>query len=261
MDSITTIPKSREISIRLKDLSCGLGLNDQEVLSLLSQLSSLGVNYEREEKEEEAWIKIKVDEKAPIKAVMELMGQFFPVKKVGLTKDFIQLLDAAIMMQKPLKVFTDQDKVSDVHPLKLVHLEGDLSLIAEDCHDHCMRVFKVCDLLEVQDLSLTTMSRVYVFEIEEFIEAIRSMNEKETRLILKIHNPQLVNLFPEYHFLGKPCMITNPNGDIIWAAYVEACGPLFDWVLSLEGHAEILDPSSFKDEYLSYCEAKVKKMA
>jgi hypothetical protein len=99
------------------------------------------------------------------------------------------------------------------------------------------------------------------FEVDDFVAAIRSMNEKETRLILKIHDPQSVNLFPDHHFLGKPCMITNPNGDLIWAAYVEPCCDLFEWLLGLGTNVEVLDPGKFKDEFLMYCEEKIRKVA
>ena len=56
-------------------------------------------------------------------------------------------------------------------------------------------------------------------------------------------------------------MITIPNGDLIWAAYVEPCEDLFEWLLSLGSNVDILDPGRFKDEFLSYCEEKLRKIA
>jgi hypothetical protein len=56
-------------------------------------------------------------------------------------------------------------------------------------------------------------------------------------------------------------MITNPNGDLIWAAYVEPCEALYDWLITLGKRVEILDPIKFKDEYLTYCEEKLRKIA
>lgn len=117
-------------------------------------------------------------------------------------------------------------------------------------------VTSIKDLKEVLPNEVISEARVMEFEVEEFITAIRAMNEKETRLILKIFDPQSVNLFPDHQFLGKPCMITNPNGDLIWAAYVEACEPLYEWLLSMGESVEILDPTTFKQEYLRYCEEK-----
>jgi hypothetical protein len=143
----------------------------------------------------------------------------------------------------------------------VVHLEGQLSLICEEFDDHCLMIISVKQIQLIQLKESTRQSRVSYFEIEEFIAAVRAMNDKETRLILKIHDPQSVNLFPDYQFLGKPCMITNSNGDLIWAAYVEACEPLYEWLLSLGSNVEILDPNKFKADYLSYCEAKLRKIA
>lgn len=112
-----------------------------------------------------------------------------------------------------------------------------------------------------ESLPSLSLPKVTTFEVEEFITAIRAMNERETRLVLKIHDPQSTNLFPDHHFLGKPCMITNPNGDLIWAAYVEPCDALYEWLMTLGKNVEILDPIKFKEEYLIYCEEKLRKIA
>ncbi len=134
-------------------------------------------------------------------------------------------------------------------------------MIAEDLLDHCMMVVPVGEIAQLDFIELTTSPRVSSFEVDELIAAIRSMNEKETRLILKIHDPQSLNLFPDHHFLGKPCMITNPSGDLIWAAYVEPCDDLYEWLLTLGKNVEILDPGNFKDHYLAYCSQKLRKVA
>jgi hypothetical protein len=134
-------------------------------------------------------------------------------------------------------------------------------MIAEDAGDHCLMVIPLNMINSCDAISKNGSPRVTNFEIEEFIAAVRSMNEKETRLILKIYNPQAVNLFPDHHFLGKPCMVTNPEGDLIWAAYVEPCQDLFDWVYSLAHHVEILDPTNFKEQYFAYLEDKMRKIA
>ncbi|HXH74941.1 MAG TPA: WYL domain-containing protein [Bacteriovoracaceae bacterium] len=288
-------------SIKLKDLSREMDLSEEESMAFLRQIFPDGIGAEIYFQENEVWVDInanaiqymlplspaewiqlhqllavtpasnpalsmlkkKVTENGPIKVVMELLGQLdlWEQKLTEQQQEMITVLDSAIADKKPVLISVVQGKKYTVFPCKVVHLEGQLSLIAEDFHDHCLIVISLKDLVDVHVKDLNGTSRVAHFEIEEFIAAIRAMNEKETRLILKIHDPQSVNLFPDHHFLGKPCMITNPNGDLIWAAYVEACDPLYDWILSLGSHAEILDPVKFKDEYISYCEAKIRKVA
>jgi hypothetical protein len=174
---------------------------------------------------------------------------------------FLNQLETAIQNKCLLGVTTIHHKSYQIFPCKIIHLEGRLSLIAEDMNDHCLLVVPMNELQEVWDVQSTKIPRVTAFEVDEFIVAIRSMSEKETRLILKIHDPQSVNLFPDHHFLGKPCMITNPAGDLIWAAYVEPCDDLFEWLISLRGNVEILDPTKFKDDFLMYCEEKLRKVA
>lgn len=156
-----------------------------------------------------------------------------------------------------------QTALKEIHlyPNRIIHLEGDLCLIAEDAEDHCLTAISLKEIQSHRHSTKKSGGRVSNFEVEEFITAIRSMNDQETRLILKIHDPDSVNLFPDYHFLGKPCMVKNPNGDLIWAAYVEPCSHLYEWLLSLGRRVEILDPVSFKQKYLDYCEEKIRNIA
>lgn len=205
----------------------------------------------------------KVSENGPIKVVMELLNQLeLWDQELNESEQYmVQQLDTAIVEKQLLCLATYDNRTFIVHPCRVLHLEGQLTLIAEDSNDHCL---VVVPLKEVKDISMVPSSKlpqVSPYEVEEFISAVRTMNEKETRLILKIHDPGTTNLFPEHHFLGKPCMITNPNGDLIWAAYVEPCEALYDWLLTLGKNVEILDPVKFKDDYLIYCEEKLRKIA
>ncbi len=173
----------------------------------------------------------------------------------------LQRLEEAMLTKSLVNLELNDAKKKTIYPIKVVHLEGELSLVGEDSIDHCLFVMNLSDMKKVKVLAQSYHPQVTPFELEEFISAIRNMNEKETRLILKIHDPESVNLFPNYHFLGKPCMITNPSGDLIWAAYVEPCADLYDWLIELGGKVEILDPVQFKSEYLGYCEEKLSKIA
>lgn len=288
-------------SIKLKDLAVEMGLGEEETLVYLRHIFPAGIGAEVYQQDNECWVDIdadsiqymlplspaewiqlhqilsesdashpalhslkkKVTESGPDKVVMEILGQleFWDQQLSEHQQAMVNMLDKAVGEKKSVQIVVNEGKKYTVIPCKVLHLEGQLSLIAEDSNDHCLTVISLKEVMEVQWKEMMSLSKVSNFEIEEFIAAIRSMNEKETRLILKIHDPQTVNLFPDHHFLGKPCMITNPSGDLIWAAYVEACEPLYEWLFSLGGHAEILDPGKFKDDYLSYCEAKIRKIA
>ncbi len=204
-----------------------------------------------------------------IKQQSEFLSEFdqltsannLPLELSTLDNITLQRLEEGIVIKSLVQIEFEQTKKKIIYPIKIVHLEGELSLVGEDSHDHCLFVMNLSDMNKVKVLGQTYSPQVTPFELEEFISAIRNMNEKEARLILKIHDPESVNLFPNYHFLGKPCMITNPSGDLIWAAYVEPCADLYEWLIELGGKVEILDPVQFKSEYLSYCEEKLRKIA
>jgi len=206
----------------------------------------------------------KIAKNGPLKRVTDLLSQLEEWDKE--VQDFnlsiLKSLEESILNNDLLNLKTKNGKIQIIHPWKVIHLEGHLSLVSEDMEDHCLMVTQIKNIeyFETIQKKIGT-KKVTSFEVEEFITAIRSMSEKETRLILKIHNPEEINLFPDNHFLGKPCMVTNPNGDLIWAAYVEPCESLYEWIITLGRNVEILDPIKFKEEYLSYCEEKIKKIA
>jgi predicted DNA-binding transcriptional regulator YafY len=208
-------------------------------------------------------LKKKLSDNGPIKVVMEMLTHLekWDHQLNDKQQEIVKELEASILDGMLLSITTIDEKCFTVHPCKVLHLEGHLSLIAEDFQDHCLVVVPMKDVADFKTIETHSRPKVTAFEIEEFISAIRSMSEKETRLILKIHDPESTNLFPDHHFLGKPCMITNPNGDLIWAAYVEPCEALYDWLITLGKRVEILDPIKFKDEYLTYCEEKLRKIA
>ncbi len=289
----------RQGTISLKDLSLDMGLSCEDTLMFLRQIFPGGTGAEVYTKNNECMVDIdanaiqymlplsptewmalhkllsqqknpslnslqkKITENGPIKAVMELLNELdhWDLQLSDANQMLVSKLDEAVSQRSLVSITTASNKTYQMYPCKIIHLEGQLSMIAEDAGDHCLVVMSISELKEVSILETMSAPKVASFEVDEFIFAIRAMNEKETRLVLKIHDPQSVNLFPDHHFLGKPCMITNPNGDLIWAAYVEPCDDLFEWLLALGSNVEVMDPGKFKDEFLMYCEEKLRKVA
>jgi len=288
-------------SIKLEDLARGMNLESEAAVIFLKQIFPFDTGLKIYQKDSEYWVdfqnkdveymlplspgewiylhqllskqneeceaglklKQKLQEEGPIKIVMELLNQIelWDREFSGFNQEILKKLELAIADKHLLHLTTNENKTWSLSPCKILHLEGSLTLIAEDAEDHCLLVVPIKKIKNFDIIESDHLIKVSAFEIEEFITAIRSMGEKETRLILKIHDPQSINLFPDYHFLGKPCMITNPAGDLIWAAYVEPCESLYDWLTTLGNKVEILDPISFKEEYLTYCEEKLRKVA
>ena len=175
--------------------------------------------------------------------------------------EVMSIIQQSIKEETSIRLQLKSNKTLELFANRLIHLEGQMCLIAEDVVDHCLTAISLTDISEIHEGSKRGNAQASSYEIEEFVMAIRSMGDQETRLILKIHEPDTVNLFPDYHFLGKPCMVKNPNGDLIWAAYVEPCAHLYEWLIGLGRRVEILDPVSFKQDYLDYCEEKLRNIA
>ena len=148
-----------------------------------------------------------------------------------------------------------------VIPSKLIHLEGKMTLIGEESASHCLVAIPLGEMKRIKPLGEFNHSRMVAFEVTEFIRALREMGENETRLILKIKDPGSFTATPHYEFLRNVTIITNPEGELIWAAYVEASKELFDWLLEMGSQMEILDPPSFMQEFAAYREEKSRKVA
>lgn len=247
------------VDIRSEAIQYMLPLSPAEWIALHQILSS----HKSVESPVTYSLKKKVTENGPTKVVMELLNQLelWDQELTENQQTMIKELEAGVHEKHLICLRTGEGKCYNVYPCKVLHMEGQLSLIAEDSEDHCLAVIPLKEIKTMEVLQKNIQPKVTPYEVEEFIMAVRAMNEKETRLILKIHDPQSINLFPDHHFLGKPCMITNPNGDLIWAAYVEPCESLYEWLMSLGKNVEILDPIRFKEEYLMYCEEKLRKIA
>ncbi len=173
----------------------------------------------------------------------------------------VKEVEDAILGQRTVMVERMDGGRCELIPSRVVYLDGELSLVAEDSHDHGLVALRFAEMAKVVAVGRQKAVRAHPHEVEEFIQALRSMGETETRLILKIKDPARFNVFPDHHFLGRPCLITNPEGEVIWAAYVEPCDELYAWLDTLGDEVEIMDPTGFIAEYAAYREAKSRKMA
>jgi len=244
------------VEFNVKELSYALPLSPQE-WGKLNQLFQLQ-QFKDEDLEK---IKTRLADGGRTQMMMNFISQIEAWDKER-DGEMAQHLKTSIEAKNFLRLIHQSDKIFEVIGLSLLHVEGVLSLIAEELSEHCLMVIPVHEIRTVEpfmDDDLKQQSSR--LELEDFVKAMRLMSEKETRLILKIYDPSSINLFPEYHFLGKPCMITNPEGDLIWAAYVEPCQDLYEWIITLGDSVEILDPQRFKEDYYQYCLEKYKRTA
>jgi len=176
----------------------------------------------------------------------------------GADKELVDIIQTCLKDKYLLEVKLKDQRSIDVYCHRLVYLDGGLSLVGEESNDRCLIYFNV-DEISSAKISLENgyQHNFSAMEINDFIVAIRAVTGQEERLVLKIRSQEDLDLKPEYHFLGNPYVTSNMRGDLIWAASVEVSEELFEWLLSIKAHVEILDPTSFKEEFLSYCEQKL----
>ncbi len=143
---------------------------------------------------------------------------------------------------------------------KILYLENDLVVITESVEDGSLSTIPLSSI-EDYKLGDSHKSCLHGQDVEDFIKGVREIAESDIRLILKSGIPKDFYSVPDHHYFGSPCLITNPKGEFIWAASVEVHDDVFEWVSELGEGVEVLEPLSFKKQYLNYCEKKLKKIA
>lgn len=171
----------------------------------------------------------------------------------------VSRVEAAIIFKSVVRLkFRNQNEVS-IFPYRVCFLDGVLCIIGEDASDKNLMFYEVGvmeDILATPDRYEPTFS---VFEINQFINTFRFINDKEERLVIKIYENSDINLIPQHHHLHNPYVTMGSNGDMIWSATVEICDDLFFWLYSIKEHIEILDPGELRRRFASYCTFKERQ--
>ena len=172
-------------------------------------------------------------------------------------------IDYEICHKHLIKLHFLNTKECTVFPHRLIFIDGILCLVGENIQDKTLVYFGVEDLESIDSLKDQNEHHydpnLSQIEINEFIIHLRTVNDKDERLVLKIYNQYDSDLLPAYHFLGNPFVTSNSEGDMIWAATIEICDDLFEWLFSMKDRVEILDPGHVRKEFAHYCEFKKGK--
>lgn len=174
--------------------------------------------------------------------------------------EVVSFIEEAIMDHDVLNLHW-ANKNLVVFPRKLVFLDGELSLVAEGLNDKCLLNMNIANISKVYIEDIEWQTQFSKLEVDDFVSSIRAISENEIRLVLKIYNREKFDNGLDHHHFGNPCIFTNPEGDFIWAASIEPTEQIYEWLSELGTDVEILDPLSFKKEFLNYCEVKLKKLA
>lgn len=182
-----------------------------------------------------------------------------PVEQKDQSKVIIEDLELALLENTPLNLMLKSGGELDIMPRKLVYIDGSLSLIAEDMKDLCLVQISTWNIVHVETVKKEYTNNFSSLEIIDFINSIRAISENEVRLILKVHDHSNVNLTPAHIHMNNPCIVTNSEGEKIWAASVEPCLQVFEWIFEMGKSVEIIDPGFLKKQYMDFCVDRLKK--
>ena len=171
----------------------------------------------------------------------------------------IKKIDCSIIARNPIQINFLANKQCNVFPHRLVFIEGILCIIGENIEDKMLVYFGIEDIEDVQDLEIFTNNyepNLSQIEVNEFINHIRLINGQDERLVLKIYSQDQSELLPKYHFLGNPFVTSSAEGDLIWAATIEICDDVYNWLYKMSDKVEVLDPGHIRKEFSHFCELK-----
>lgn len=168
-------------------------------------------------------------------------------------------IDHDISYQKIINIHFFNSKQCTIFPHRLVFLDGILCVVGESTQDKTLVYFGVEDVKGIENQDIAYEPNLSQIEINEFICHLRLINGKEERLVLKIYSQYEADLLPSHHFLGNPFVTSNSEGDMIWAATIEMCDDIFNWLYGMKDRAEVLDPGHVRKEFAHYCELKKEK--
>ncbi|MDO9181512.1 MAG: WYL domain-containing protein [Bacteriovorax sp.] len=176
--------------------------------------------------------------------------------KLSEVENLKKKINYVISYRKSITIEFLNNKQCVVFPHRLVFLDGILCVVGESVSDKTLVYFGVEDIKDVLDFDHLYEPNFSQIEINEFICHLRLINGKEERLVLKVYSQYETDLLPNHHFLGNPFITSNTEGDMIWAATIEICDDLFQWLFAMKDRVEILDPGHIRKEFSHFCEMK-----
>ncbi len=165
----------------------------------------------------------------------------------------LNLVETAIEGKSCMYLILEDGTSEDIYPHRVVFLEGALAVVSESLADGRLFSFYLHDINNLDVKEGTKEKHYSDVEIDDYIVQIRQMNEKQIRLIIKIYPSHNFKVDLPYQFFESPYMVTNPEGNCIWAVTMEPNEAIFNWLYEQKDFIEILDPEEFRESFFNYC--------
>jgi hypothetical protein len=244
--------KNSEIHIPTEKEKIQLDLSISEWLSLQAHFPAMTIEHEKSFHQLISTKLGTIEKEHPeldLFKTIDLDRAINKAKKETLLRNYINTIETAIIGKHVVDILNNKNNSKELFPHRIIYLDKKLTIIGEEISDKNLTNLDLHLLTNINISSDTTYRPNFSqIEVNEFIHAIRTMNNKEERLILKIKTDQAINLTPKYHHFGTPYITTNSSGSQIWAGTVEKSDHLYSWLESIKESSTILGPESIQNE-------------
>lgn len=232
--------------ILVKDIFSKVDIEEDELYSVLDFLHEF--NYTIVD-DEETNAKILYPPSERIEMIYDFtLSETYMIKKV----------EDALIKSKSLEVHCFDHSKHIVLPRQMIFLEGELAIVVESITGSHLTHFCLSEIQNIKEADEQYEAKYGELEFNDYIRAVKSIDDNEVRIVLKLKKG-VEDLYPKFHHLVEPYSVANWNGEKIWAATIEKCSYLYEWLLSVQDNIEILDPPSLKTELINYCNEQIRK--
>lgn len=145
-------------------------------------------------------------------------------------------------------LLTNENHIT-IFPRVLSFYNNKIIIIGEDHSDHCLVFFPLELIKEITQWKNSEYIPNYsMLEVNRFVDSLRNLNEKSIRLIMKVKDKSFFDCIQNInHLILNPIIITNFEGEKIWAGTFEKNQWLFEWINSVDHMVVILDPVNLEE--------------
>ena len=164
----------------------------------------------------------------------------------------ISMVDSCALRIKYRSIKACRSKTYDIYPYNFVYWNASIYLIGYCCRDRKIKIWKVDRLYDAQSLPKRKFSRKD-FDVEQFLSNAVApfVGETSVELVTVRFTGYAARIVTEEKLRPIEELVKEPSGAVVAKIRTETGKSFTRWILGFGRHAEILAPSSLRQQFFS----------